>query len=62
MPLSEFLEFDYDDDPFATLDVEKDVIEDLESDLDMMKDKLNVKVDPTANELINIDLDILRFI
>ena len=47
-----------DDDPFASLDIEGDVIEDLQSDLEIMRGKFNIEVDLTATDLVDIDLEV----
>ena len=47
-----------DDDPFASLDIEGDVIEDLQSDLEIMRGKFNIEVDLTATDLVDIDLEL----
>ena len=47
-----------EDDPFANLDVEEDVIEDLRGDLQVMKEKFNVNFELTAEELVDIDFEI----
>ena len=47
-----------DDDPFASLDVEEDVMEDLKNDLEVMKEKFNMNFELTAQELVDIDFEI----
>ena len=47
-----------DDDPFASLDVEEVVMEDLKNDLEVMKEKFNMNFELTAEELVNIDFEI----
>ena len=47
-----------EDDPFANLDVEEDVIENLRGDLQVMKEKFNVNFELTADELVDIDFEI----
>ena len=47
-----------DDDPFASLDVEEDVIEDLKNDLEVKKEKFNMTFELTAEELVDIDFEI----
>ena len=47
-----------EDDPFANLDVEEDVIEDLRGDLQVMKEKFNVNFELTAEELVDIEFEI----
>ena len=47
-----------DDDPFASLDVEEDVMEDLKNDLEVMKEKFNMNLELTAEELVDIDFEI----
>ena len=47
-----------DDDPFANLDVEEDVIENLQRDLQVMKEKFNVDFKLTTDELVDIDFEI----
>lgn len=47
-----------EDDPFANLDVEEDVIEDLRGDLQVMEEKFNVNFELTAEELVDIDFEI----
>ena len=47
-----------DDDPFASLDVEEDVMEDLKNDLELMKEKFNMNFELTAKELVDIDFKI----
>ena len=47
-----------DDDPFASLDIEGDVIEDLQSDLEIMRGKFNIEVDVNATDLVDIDLEV----
>ena len=47
-----------EDDPFANLDVEEDVIEDLRGGLQVMKEKFNVNFELTAEELVDIDFEI----
>ena len=47
-----------DDDPFASLDVEEDVMEDLKNDLEVMKEKFNMNFELTAEELVDIDFEI----
>ena len=47
-----------EDDPFATLDVEEDVMENLKDDLEMMKEKCNENYGMTAEELVDIDFEI----
>ena len=47
-----------DDEPFASLDVEKDVMEDLKNDLEVMKEKFNKNFELTAAEVVDIDFEI----
>ena len=47
-----------DDDPFVSLDVEEDVMEDLKNDLEVMKEKFNMNFELTAEELVDIDFEI----
>ena len=47
-----------EDDPFANLDVEEDVIEELRGDFQVMKEKVNVNFELTAEELVDIDFEI----
>ena len=47
-----------DDDPFASLDIEEDVIEDLQSDLEIMRGKFNIEVDVNATDLVDIDSEV----
>ena len=47
-----------DDDPFASLDVEEDVMEDLKNDLEVMKEKFNMNFELTVEELVDIDFEI----
>ena len=47
-----------DNDPFASLDVEEDVMEDLKNDLEVMKEKFNMNFEMTAEELVHIDFEI----
>ena len=49
---------DDDDDPFASLDVEEDVMEDLKNDLEVMKEKFNMNFELTTEELVDIDFEI----
>ena len=46
------------DDPFASLDVEKNVMESLKDDLETMKEKLHENYSMTAEELVDIDFEI----
>ena len=46
------------DDPFASLDVEKIVMESLKDDLETMKEKLHENYSMTAEELVDIDFEI----
>ena len=46
------------DDPFASLDVEKNVMESLKDDLEAMKEKLHENYSMTAEELVDIDFEI----
>ena len=46
-----------EDDPFASLDVEEDVIESLKDDLKMMKEKFHENCGMTAEELVGIDFE-----
>ena len=46
------------DDPFASLDVEKNVMESLKDDLETMKEKLHENYCMTAEELVDIDFEI----
>ena len=52
------LERALNDDPFASLDVEEDVMEDLKNDLEVMKEKFNMNFELTAEELVDIDFEI----
>ena len=45
-------------DPFASLDVEEDVMEDLKNDLEVMKEKFNMNFELTAEELVDIDFEV----
>ena len=47
-----------EDDPFADLEVEENVVNDLEEDLATMKDKFRVDYKMTAEELVDIDFQI----
>ena len=47
-----------DDDPFASLDVEEDFMEDLKNDIEVMKEKFNMNFELTAEELVDIDFEI----
>ena len=47
-----------DDDPFASLDVEEDVMEDLKNDLEVRKEKFNMNFEWTAEEPVDIDFEI----
>ena len=47
-----------DDDPFASLDVEEDVMEDFKNVLEVMKEKFNMNFELTAKELVDIDFEI----
>ena len=49
---------DDDHDPFASLDVEEDVMEDFKNDLEVMKEKFNMNFELTAEELVDIDFEI----
>ena len=44
--------------PFSAATFEEDDIEDLQSDLRTIKDKFDIGVDLTANDLINIDCEV----
>ena len=44
--------------PFASLDVEKNVMESLKDDLETMKEKLHENYSMTAEELVDIDFEI----
>ena len=44
--------------PFASLDVEEDVMESLKDDLEIMKEKLYENYGMTAEELVDIDFEI----
>ena len=44
--------------PVSTATLEKDVIEDLQRELRMMRDGFDIEGDLTANDLINIDLEV----
>ena len=46
------------DDPFASLDVEKNVMESLKDDLETRKEKLHENYSMTAEELVDIDFEI----
>ena len=46
------------DDPFACLDVEEDVIESLNDDFEMIKEKSHEKYDMTSEELADMDFEI----
>ena len=46
------------DDPFASLDVEKNVMGSLKDDLETMKEKLHENYSMTAEELVDIDFEI----
>ena len=46
------------DDPFASLDVEKNVMESLKDDLETMKEKLHENYSMTAEELVDTDFEI----
>ena len=47
-----------DDDPFASLDVEENVMEDLENDLEVTKEKFKMNLKLTVEELVDIDFKI----
>ena len=47
-----------EDDPFASLDGEEDVIEGLKDDLEMMKEKFHENYVMMAEELVDIDFEI----
>ena len=47
-----------EDDPFASLDVEEDVIDCLKDDLEMMKEKFHENYGMKAEELVDIDFEI----
>ena len=47
-----------EDDPFRGLDIEEDVMENLKDDLDLLMTKFNVDFDITADELVDMDLDV----
>ena len=47
-----------DDEPFAILDAEEDVMESLKDDLEMMKEKFHENYGMTAEELVDIDFEI----
>ena len=47
-----------EDDPFASLDVEEDVMENLKDDFEIIKEKSHEKYDMTAEELVDIDFEI----
>ena len=47
-----------EDDPFASLDVEEDVIESLKDDLELMKEKFHENYGMTTEELVYIDFEI----
>ena len=47
-----------DDDPFASLDVEEDVMKDLKNDLEVMKEKFNMNFELNAEELVDIYFEI----
>ena len=47
-----------EDDPFASLDVEEDVMRSLKNDLEMMKEKYHDNYDMTTEELVDIDFEI----
>ena len=47
-----------EDDPFASLHVEEDVMESLKDDLEMMKEKFHENYGMTAEELLDIDFEI----
>ena len=47
-----------DDDSFASLDVEEDVMENSKNDLEVMKEKFNMNFELTAKELVDIDFEI----
>ena len=49
------------DDPFASLDVEKNVMESLKDDLEKRKEKLHENYSMTAEELVDIDFEIFVF-
>ena len=49
---------DDDDDPFTSLDVEENIMEDLKNDLEVMKEKFNMNFELTAEELVDIDFEI----
>ena len=49
------------DDPFASLDVEKNVMESLKDDLEKRKEKLQENYSMTAEELVDIDFEIFVF-
>ena len=47
-----------EDDPFRGLDTEEDVMENVKDDLDLLMTKFNVDFDITADELVDMDLDV----
>ena len=47
-----------EDDPFASLDVEEDVMESLKNNLEMMKGKFHENYGMRAEELLDIDFEI----
>ena len=47
-----------EDDPFASLDVEEDVMRSSKNDLEMMKEKYHENYDMTTEELVDIDFEI----
>ena len=49
---------DDNDDPFTSLDVEENIMEDLKNDLEVMKEKFNMNFELTAEELVDIDFEI----
>ena len=49
---------DDEGDPFASLDVEKDVMESLKDDLEMINEKFHEKYGMMATELVDLDFEI----
>ena len=49
------------DDPFPSLDVEKNVMESLKDDLETRKEKLTENYSMMAEELVDIDFEIFAF-
>ena len=47
-----------EDDPFASLDGEEDVMESLKDDLEMMKERFHENYGMMAEELVDIDFEI----